>query len=358
VIGSRVEGRRRRRGGREGGREGGGEEQEGVWRRLFLGEGDGDEDEEEEDEHGPSSPSSSSPSSPSSSASSSRDTGDALIHRLHSLSFPYVSKLRGSFSHLLDFLLLSPSHGPSSFSPSIAALHSPSTLIEHHDFLTYERYRRREWTSSSLPPSLYTTAGLQRPVVLPSSSSSLSVEEQRYWPKGMEGLPLPRGRRLKPEEMLLLAETMDTAERRGHKAVVRAIKEMVLVQKKMIEVGVGGEEEEEEEEKGGEEEDEEEEEEGRMGGRRAGVPPLGRLLSRIGDVSVRGGGGRGGGGGGKGGGGAEAGAVTASAVLGKAAHLLDRADSFFGRVVVKSVGGISRGAGAGGVGGGGGGGGK
>ena len=352
MIGSRVRGRRRRRGGREGGREGGGEEQEGVWRRLFLGEGDDEEEDEDENErgHGPSSPSFSPPSPPSSSASSSRDTGDSLIQRLHSLSFPYVSKLRGSFSHLLDFLLLSPSHGPSSFSPSIATLHSRSTLIEHHDSLAYERYRRKEWSTSSLPPSLYTTAGLQRPVVLPSSSSSLSAEEQRYWPKGVEGLPLPRGRRLKPEEMLSLAETMDTAERKGHKAVVKAIKEMVVVQKKMIEVGVGGEGEEEEEVEEEVEEDEEmDEEEGGVGGRRAGVPPLGRLLSRIGDVSVSGGGK----GGGKGGG-MEAGAgATASVVLGKAAHLLDRADSFFGRVVVKSVGGISSGAGGGGGSGGG-----
>jgi len=318
VIGSRLRKRKRGRGGDKAGKEGGREEQQGVWQRLFFGEGYGSEEDEEEDEHGLPSPPLY-PASPSSSPSM-RDTGDALILRLHSLYFPYVSKLAGSFSNLLDFLLLSPSHGPTSFTPSIAALRSSSTLIEHHDSLVYERHRRKEWTLSSLPPTLYTTAGLQRPVVFPSSSPS-SDEEDCYWPRGMEGLPLPRGRRLRPEEMLRLAETTEIAKSKGHRTVVHAINEMVFVQKKMIERGMGGEGEEEE--------------------------PLGLLLSRISDGNTIAGGKRerkeggdveGGGGkeeGDKGGGGV---AVT-RAVLDKAAHLLNRADSLFGRVVVKNVGG-------------------
>lgn len=304
------------------------EESEQLWRRLLLGSGEEEEEGEGEEEEGERHP-------PSPRLGSGLDTGLVLAQSLQALGFPYVSKLRGSFDHFVDFLLLSPGFGTSSFSPPVATEDPPGILVERHDPSVYELWRRRAWAAAALPPSLYTTAGFRTPSLLPASNASPLSDNQWCWPPGMAGLPLPRGRRLTPKDMLRLAETLEAAESKGHSAVVRAVKEMVAVQKKMIEVGVGDEGEEEDEGREAKEQGKDLERGGSP--HRGGQSRMQHFFSRKPKSSSEDPKSMDGNGQGEGREGGEGG-MTASMVVGKAALLLDKADRYLGHVVERHAG--------------------
>ena len=118
---------------------------------------------------------------------------------------------------------------------------------------------------------------------------------------------------MKPDDLLALAEALEVAERHGHVHAVRGIQETVLAQKLLVKYGLAEEEEEEEGE-------DEEEDEGFGVAAAAEKKGVFLSLSRLGSGSAAAGGGGG-------------------EVLEKAVHLLDRADSWMSKVVLRSAGG-------------------
>ena len=127
------------------------DEQDAVWRRLLLREGE--EEEEEEEESG---------DEEERRKVVNEDTGDAAVRGLRALGYPYVGKVKGGLGNIVDYVVLT--RGGAALTPS-TAVRSKTALVEHHDGMAWEKWRRRQWQATRLPPFLYTTTGLQRYVV-------------------------------------------------------------------------------------------------------------------------------------------------------------------------------------------------